>query len=129
MLKNAAIKSLAVLMMLAMFSLTLFAQDGREKIKFAKGKSSVTLKRIVSGDAGAITFSLTAKKGQVIKFTVDGNPDLGISLCETGSQDFILEAEPGKSNEYKVAKSGEHFITVVNLSNTKANFTLQLTIK
>lgn len=115
-------------MLLAMFNFTLFAQDGRERIKFAKGKSSITLKRFVSGNAGTITFILYAKKGQAMNFTVDGNADLGVSLSETGSQDYILQSEPGEPNEYQIAKSGDHFITVVNRSNRKANFTLSVVV-
>jgi uncharacterized surface anchored protein len=128
MSRNITIKSLAVLMLLAMFNFTSFAQDGRERIKFTKGKSTAVLKRVVSGNAGTITFILYAKKGKIMNFTVDGNADLGISLSETGSQDYILRSEPGEPNEYRIAKSGDHFITVVNHSNRKANFTLRVVI-
>lgn len=115
-------------MMMAMFNFSSFAQDGRERVKFAKGATSATLKRVVSGNTGTITFILNAKKGQIMNFTVDGNADLGISLSDAGSQDFILQSELGQPNEYQIAKSGDHFITVVNRSNRKANFTLRVVI-
>ena len=115
-------------MMLAIFNFTLLAQDGRERIKFAKGKSSITLKRFVSGNAGTITFILSAKKGQIMNFTIDGKADLGISLSDAGAQDAILESEPGEPNEYQIAKTGNHYITVVNRSNKKASFTLTVVI-
>lgn len=116
-------------MLLAMFNFTLFAQDGRERVKFAPGATSATLKRVVSGNSGTITFILYAKKGQLMNFTVDGNADLGISLSDAGSQDALLEGAPGDPNEYQIAKTGDHFITVVNRSNRKANFTLRVVIK
>lgn len=127
-MKNLMIKSSVFLMLLTMFNFTLLAQDGRERIKFAKGKSSITLKRVVSADPGAITFILYAKKGQTMNFTVDGSADLGVSLSDAGSQDLILQSEPGDPNEYRIAKTGNHYITVVNRSNRKANFTLRVVV-
>lgn len=127
-MKKLLFKSSAVLILLAMFNLTLTAQDGRERVRFSKGKSSVTLKRHVSGNAGSITFILYAKRGQIINFTVDGNADLGVSLSDAGSQDAILESAPGEPNEYQIAKTGDHFITVVNRSNKGASFTLRVVI-
>lgn len=129
-MKNTTIKSLAVLMMLAMLNLIAFAQDGRERVQFARGKASANTTRTVSADSGVITFILNARKGQRMQFTVDSDvEDLGITLSEAGKQDFTLESETGEPNEFIIKKTGDHYITVVNHSDTKAEITLRVNIK
>lgn len=129
-MKNLMIKGSAVLIMLAMSNFTLFARDGRERVKFAKGATSAVLTRTVSSNMGSTTFILYVKKGQIMNFSVDENAaDLGISLSDAGSHDAILESASGEPNEYQVAKSGDHFITVVNRSKRKASFTLRVVVK
>lgn len=128
-MKKLMIKSLAVLMLLAMFNLITFAQDGRERVKFAKGKTSITLNRILSADSGVITFILKARKGQRMNFTVDSDEDVSISLSEAGKQDITLESGVGEPNEFMIKKTGDHFITVVNNSEADAEITLNVVIK
>ena len=67
-------------MMLAMFNLISFAQDGRERVRFARAQLRLTLKRTLSADSGVITFIVNARKGQIMNFTVDGAEDIGVSL-------------------------------------------------
>jgi hypothetical protein len=128
MLRNVTIKSLAILMLLAMFNSTSLAQNGKEKIKFPKGKNSVTLKRVLKADTGVLEFVFPAKKGRTIKFTVDGNADLIISLADSVGEEVILKAEPGQASNYKVANSGTHYIVVANRSSTNADITLKLSV-
>lgn len=129
-MKNTMIKSLAILMLLAMFNLIASAQDGRERVRFARGKTSAEVTRTVSADSGVITFILNARKGQRMHFTVDSDvDDLGITLSEAGQQDFTLESGMGEPNEFIVNKTGDHYITVVNHSNSDAEITLRISIK
>ena len=98
-------------MMLAMFNLITFAQDGRERVRFAKGKTSAELNRTVSADSGVITFIVNARKGQRMHFTVDSDvDDLGITLSEAGKQDFTLES--GTVNRMNLSSKKQAIITL-----------------
>ena len=107
-----------------------FAQSGRERVRFARGSSSVVLKRTLNADPGFgnITFIVNARKGQIINFSVEGAKGIFVDLSVPKAQDPELQSETGEPNEYQVVKTGEHYITVVNHTGKKASFILRLQI-
>lgn len=128
-MRNLMIKSLAVSMLIGLFAFVSSARDGRERVRFARGATSTVLKRTLSADDGVITFVVNARKGQRMHFTVEGAEDIGVSLSVPGAQDAELESGTGEPNEYRIVKTGDHYITVVNRTGKKANITLRLGIK
>lgn len=129
-MRKLLIQSWIVSMLVASLSPVSFAQSGRERVRFTRGSNSAVLNRTLSADVGTgnITFIVNANKGQIMKFSVAGARGISVSLDVPKAHDPELQSEAGKSNEYKVVKSGEHYITVVNHTGIKAPFTLKLQI-
>lgn len=130
-MKTLLMKSLVVLMLAGAFALVSVAQTNkRETVKFAKGNPLATVSRTISGNSGVITFIVNARKGQRLQFTVESEAtELGITLSRAGKQDFEFESGTGEPNEYKVVRTGEHFITIVNHGNAQAKLTLRVHLK
>lgn len=128
-MKNFLLHAAVAASLVAIPASNVFA-DGRERVRFAPKTSSIVLKRTLSADVGTgnTTFIVNASKGQLMKFDVQGPKGIYVDLSVPKAHDPELQSESGKSNEYKVVKSGEHYITVVNRTGKKAPFTLTLQI-
>jgi hypothetical protein len=106
------------------------ARSNRERVRFAKGKTSTTLTREIPAD-GWIDLIINAKKGQAMGFTVGydfKNSDIQAYLTEPGLQDISLSSGPKKTNEFVIKKTGDHYITVKNTTQKKITMTLYLNI-
>jgi cytoplasmic iron level regulating protein YaaA (DUF328/UPF0246 family) len=128
-MKKPIYSLLAAAIMIGAFALVSVAQDGRERITFAKGKTAAAFTRTISGDGGAITFIAKARKGQRMHFTVESDSALNIELSEYRKQDFTIRSEPNEPNEFIVKNTYDHYITVVNTTGSAAKFTLRISIK
>jgi biopolymer transport protein ExbD len=103
----------------------------KETVQFAKGKSNAALTRTIN-PVSTIDFSMYAKKGQTISFTIGydfKDSDIEGFLTEPGLQDISLTTGPKSPNEFKVNTSGNHRLTVHNYSKKKITRTLYLDIK
>lgn len=128
-MKKTLTKLLMAVTIMGAFAIVSFAQDGRERVRFAKGKTSAVVTRTLSGDSGVITFLVRARKGQRMHFTIESEAAVNIELSESGAQDFSLRSEVGEPNEFIVRATKDHFITVVNPTQAKTKITLRLSVK
>ena len=73
-MRKFLLQSVVVAMLIGVFASVSFAQSGRERVRFARGATSVVLKRSLSAEVGRgnITFIVNASKGQIMTFSVDG---------------------------------------------------------
>ncbi len=101
-----------------------------ERVRFAKGKTSIVLTRTILAD-GSMDFIINAKKGQTMDFTVGydfRDSDIESFLTEPGLQDISLSSGPKKRNEFAIRKTGDHVITVNNTTRKKITIALYLDI-
>jgi hypothetical protein len=103
---------------------------GGERVRFAKGETSTTLTREIPAN-GSIDFIITANKGQTMGFTVGydfKDSDIQAFLTEPGLQDISLSSGPKKPNEFVIKKTGDHRLTVNNMTRKKITMTLYLNL-
>jgi hypothetical protein len=114
----------------------IFAQGGKaepNRIKFAKGKSSITLSGTLSNDQ-QMEYVFGAKKGQKITLKVTSQPKGKFFDFELAGDGFDLETEYDYYDDYsfKAPEDGDYVVFVRKrpTENTKkAKFFLTLTIK
>ena len=102
-----------------------------ETVRFGKGKTDAALTRTIS-PISTIDFSMYAKKGQTISFTIGydfKDSDIEGFLTEPNLQDISLTTGPKSPNEFKVNTTGSHRLTVHNTSKKKITVTLYVGIE
>ena len=114
-----------------------FAQHGGKaepnRIAFARGASSATVRGTVSGDEQA-EYTFTAKKGQTVTITYSESPDASLELQmfdRTGERVGIWGDEPGTVSCVLVL-SGEFALVVLRAKPEEkgaADYELTLSIK
>ncbi len=133
-MKKMMTKFVAVLVIIAAFSIVSFAQSNSKIVVFAKGKKSAVEKFTLPGGDG-ITYIISAKQWNLMHFTVTGMytdgtdaQGLTIKLTKLGSEKALATASPGEEVEYQFDKDGDRVITVMNPGKRKANITLNVSI-
>jgi hypothetical protein len=107
------------------------AKNTKETVRFAKGATSTVLTRTIAA-SGSIDFIINARKGQKMDFTVgydSKDSDVEAFLTEPGLQDISLTTGPKKPNEFILKTSGNHRLTVNNMTAKKITITLYLDIE
>lgn len=114
-------KILSMILISAILSVVIFAQDG--VIKFAKGKSSATVSgKINKGEEKAFTFY--AKEGQTVKLKITStNKKVSLSAYGEGGDESLVTVIDATTD------AGENTFTVINRGSSAANFTLTVTVK
>lgn len=104
--------------------------NGGERVKFAKDETSTYVTKTIPAE-GMLDFVINAKKGQTMSFTVGydfADSDVEAYLSEPNLQDISLTTGPKDQNEFVVKKTGDHRLTVKNMSRKKITITLYLDI-
>ena len=104
--------------------------NSTERIQFAAGKTDGYWTRDIPAN-GSIDFVINAKKGQTMGYTIGydfKDSDLQGFLTEPGLQDISQTANPKETKEFTINKTGDHRLTVNNMSSKKVTFTLYLDI-
>lgn len=102
-----------------------------ERVQFASGKTDGSYTREIPAE-GSIDFVMGAKKGQIIDYTVGydfNDKDIEVFLTEAGLQDISQTAAPKEHKEFRVNKTGDHRLTVNNMTKKKVTITLYLDIQ
>ena len=105
--------------------------DVKETVQFAKGNSDASLTRTIAAE-GSIDFTINAKKGQKMDFTIGydfKDSDVKGFLTEPGLKDISLTTGPKKPNEFIIKTSGNHRLKVNNTTKKKITITLYLAIE
>lgn len=101
-----------------------------ERVQFKKGESSAMLTREIPAN-GSIDFIINARKGQTMDFTIGydfKDSDVEAFLTEPGLQDISLSSGPKAPNEFVIEITGDHRLTVNNMTQKKITITLYLDI-
>lgn len=128
-MKNTTIRFSAILMILGLFTLASFGQK-TERVKFAVGETSGNYTRTIPAN-GSIDFVINAKAGQYLDYTPAYDlkkTDVEAFLTEPKMQDVSQEAKTDARNVFKVAKGGDHRLTVNNTTGKSVTMTLYISI-
>ena len=128
-MKNKTIRFSAILMILGVFAVVSFGQK-TERVKFAAGATDAALTRTIPAN-GSIDFIITAKAGQYMDYTpaYDFNKtDIEAFLTEPRLQDVSQTANIDTRNVFRINTSGDHRLTVNNMTRKSITFTLYLQI-
>lgn len=116
-------------MMLGAFAVVSFGQK-TERIKFAAGVTSGDYTRTIPAN-GSIDFVINAKARQYMDYTIAYDfkkSDIEASLTEPGLQDVSQMPTIDARNVFKINTSGDHRLTVNNLTRKSITITLYLQI-
>lgn len=128
-MKNITKRFSAILMMLGVFVIVSFGQK-TERVKFAAGTTDGTFTRTIPAQ-GSIDFVINAKAGQYMEYTPAYDfkkTDIQAFLTEPNLQDIWQTAKIDERNVFKINKSGDHRLTVNNMTRKSVTFTLYLGI-
>jgi hypothetical protein len=101
------------------------------RIKFANGETSTTMTKDIPANS-SVEFLMYVQKGQTISYTAGydfDDSDLQVFMTEPG---LIVDSQvsgPKEPNEFLVKKSGDHTVTVKNVTKKKVTMTLYLDIE
>lgn len=102
-----------------------------DRVSFAKGETSAMVTRDIPAE-GSVDFVIGARKGQTLGYEVGydfKDSDIKAFLTEPGLQDISKTSGPKARQEFVVKKSGDHRITVSNLSHKKVTITLYVDVE
>lgn len=128
-MKNITMRFSAILMMLGAFAVVLFGQK-TERVKFAAGSTDGSFTRTIPAQ-GSIDFVISAKAGQYMDYTPAYDfkkTDIQAFLTEFKLQDISQTAKIDERNVFKINTSGDHRLTVNNMTRKSVTFTLYLGI-
>lgn len=128
-MKNITIKLSAILMMLGVFAIASFGQK-TERVKFDKGATEGTFTRTIPAE-GSMDFVINAKAGQYMDYTPAYDlkkNDIQAVLTEPNLQDVSQTAKIDERNVFAINTSGDHRLTVNNMTRKSVTFTLYLSI-
>ena len=128
-MKILMIKSAAILMMLGVFAMISFGQK-TERVKFDKGATDGTFTRTIPAN-GSMDFVINAKAKQYMDYTVAYDfkkTDIEAFLTEPNLQDISQTATIDGRNVFRINTSGDHRLTVNNMTRKSVTFTLYLQI-
>lgn len=96
------------------------------RILFPKGDNSANVTKEIPAN-GSLDFLVNVKKGQTFGFQVgyEGKAsDVRAFLTEPDLQDVTIESGPEERKEFKIKKTGDHRITINNMSKKKITITI-----
>ena len=128
-MKSIIVRFSAILMMLGLFAVVSFGQK-TERIKFAAGETSGTYTRTIPAQ-GSMDFIINAKKGQYMDYNVAYDlkkTDIEAFLTEPNLQDVSQTPKIDERNVFQINTSGDHRLTVNNMTRKSVTFTLYLQI-
>lgn len=100
--------------------------DNVIRLQFAKGESS-SFKTMDIPASGSMDLLINARKGQTLGFHIgyEGKAsDVQAFLTEPGLQDVSMQTGPEARKEFKIKKTGDHRITINNMSRKKITLTI-----
>lgn len=128
-MKNIIIRFSAILMMLGVFAVVSFGQK-TERVKFDKGSTSGTFTRTIPAQ-GSMDFVINAKARQYMDYTVAYDfkkTDIEAFLTEPNLQDVSQTPTIDARNVFKINTTGDHRLTVNNMTRKSVTITLYLQI-
>lgn len=106
------------------------ASSNSVRVQFARGETSAMITKEIPA-LSEVDFVINARKGQTLGFTIGydfRDSDVEGFLTEPGSPDTVIETGPKASNEFLIKKTGDHHLTVRNMSRKKITVTLYVDI-
>lgn len=128
-MKNITTKFTAILMIFGAFAVVSFGQK-TERVKFVKGETNGTFTRTLPAN-GSMDFIINAKTGQYMDYNVAYDfkkTDIGAFLSEPNLQDVSQTPAIDQRNVFAVNTSGDHRLTVNNMTSKRVTFTLYISI-
>jgi flagellar basal body rod protein FlgB len=128
-MKSTTVRFAAILMMLGVFAIVSLGQK-TERVKFAAGSTQASFTRTIPA-RGSIDFVINAKAGQYMDYTPAYDlkkTDIQVFLTEPKLQDASRKAKIDERNVFKINTSGEHYLTVNNMTGKNVTFTLYLQV-
>ena len=107
------------------------AQSDGIRVKFASGETSAMVTKDISSE-GSVDFIIGARKGQKLGYTVGydfKDSDVQAFLTEPGLQDISRSSGPKVPQEFTIRKSGDHRLTVSNMTRKKITITLYVDVE
>lgn len=101
-----------------------------DRISFAKGETSAMITRDIPS-LGTVDFVIGVRKGQTLGYTVGYDfkeSDITAFLTEPGMQDISKTSGPKAPQEFVIKKSGDHRLSINNLSRKKLTITLYVDV-
>lgn len=128
-MKSIIVRFSTILMMFGLFAVVSFGQNS-ERLKFDKGATSGTYTRTLPAQ-GSIDLVVNAKKGQYMDYTVAYDfkkSDIEAFLTEPNLQDVSQTPTIDARSVFRINTSGDHRLTVNNMTRKSVTFTLYLQI-
>jgi hypothetical protein len=100
------------------------------RVQFPKGENSAYITKDSPAN-GSADFLVNAKKGQLLGFSVgyEGKAsDVEVFLTEPHLQDITIQTGPEERKEFRIKKSGDHRVTVNNMSRKKITITIYVDV-
>ena len=112
---RTALKVVALLLVLVMSNADALAQ---KRIRFARGKSSATVRGPISGD-GYLEYTVNGRAGQVMTIEItSGNGAVVVNAGTASGKSFSIDMT-----------GGDHLLSVVNTGRRATNYTLTVSIR
>jgi hypothetical protein len=132
---NSLTRRTAVGLLACALAFPAMARDTREAVKFAPGKSSARLNRVVTGNS-VTEYTLGAKRGQVMSITLSGGRSTTyFNVTPPGDGSALFNGSvSGNSFSATLPRDGTYLVTVYQMgaaaeSGTATAFTLDISIK
>lgn len=128
-MKSITVRFSVILMLYGLFAVVSFGQNS-ERLKFAKGATDGSYTRTIPAQ-GSIDLVVNAKAGQYMEYTVAYDfkrTDIEAFLTEPDLQDVSQTPKIDERNVFAINTSGDHRLTVNNMTRKSVTFTLYLQI-
>lgn len=108
-----------------LFCVSSVSGQTEKRIKFAKGKSSATVKGTTGTDG--VYYNLAAKAGQKVTVTLTPKTGVGIKI-ERGAVEVLLEKQKGGTFTIYLEESGDFSIFLGSTNGNSKAFTMTVSI-